>query len=375
MIEKKSKKQFNFSLNSRLTIGLVAVMLLAIVFGLIISSQTNSFLRNKIAEEKEAARPASIDIIVLQELSCKDCFNLSPLLNAVKKENVEVSSEKIIEMTSLEGMELINQYNITKVPTLVISGEIEKDANLKALWPQLGEIQDGVFVLRQVGAPYVLASSGDVIGRVRLTMIMDKNCAECYDVAQHMIILRNFGIFTQDQKVLDISLSQGEELIDEYQIKLLPTFILSGDVEAYPLLKTIWPKVGTVEKDGTYVFREGVKQMGAYKDLITNEIVKAADTNQGSSSLKQIKITGSEFSFNPASLTIKKGENIQLTFTNNGAVPHDFVLEELGIKTKILPVGQSETMSFTANQSGTFSFYCSVTGHRNAGMEGQLTVQ
>lgn len=282
MIEKKPKKQFNFNLNSRLTIGLVAVMLLAIVFGLIISSQTNLFLRNKIAEEKEATRPASIDIIVLQESSCRDCFNLGPLLDAVKKENVEVNSEKIIEMTSLEGMKLINQYSIAKVPTLIISGEIEKDANLKALWPQFGEIQDGIFVLRQVGAPYVLASSGDIIGRVKLTMIMDKNCVECYDVTQHMIILRNFGIFTQDQKVLDISLSQGEELIDKYQIKLLPTFVLSGDVEAYPLLKTIWPKVGTVEEDGAYVFREGVKQMGTYKDLITNTVVKPATSQNGS---------------------------------------------------------------------------------------------
>jgi len=32
--------------------------------------------------------------------------------------------------------------------------------------------------------------------------------------------------------------------------------------------------VGTVEKDGTYVFREGVKQMGIYKDLTTNKVIE-----------------------------------------------------------------------------------------------------
>lgn len=282
MIEKKSKKQFNLNLNHRLTISLVAIMFLAILSGVFISSQTNSFLRNKIAKEKETTRPADIDIIVLQESSCQDCFNLSPLLDAIKKENVEVNSEKIIEMASLEGMEFVNQYNITKVPTLIISGEIEKDANLKALWPKLGEIQDNVFVLRQIGAPYVLTNSGDVFGRIKLTMLMDRQCSECYDVTQHQVILKQFGIFTQDQEVVDIGFSNGQKLADQYKIKLLPTFILSGDVEAYPLLKTIWPKVGTVEEDGAYVFREGVKQMGTYKDLITNIVVKPTTSQNGS---------------------------------------------------------------------------------------------
>lgn len=281
MIEKKSKKEFNLSLDYRLTMILVVIMFLAILSGVFSSSQTNLFLRNKIAENEEAARPANIDIIVLQESSCQDCSNLNPLISVIKKENVKVNSEKIIELTSPEGIELINKYSITKVPTLVISGEIEKDAKLKAMWTQLGEVKNDAFILKQVGTPYVLTSSGDVRGRIKWVMIADTSCSECYDVTKHEGILRQFGMPTQNQQITSSQLNDGKELIDKYNIKLLPTIILTGDIEAYPSLIKLWSRVGTVEEDGAYVFREGVKQMGTYKDLTTNEVI-APTSNQGS---------------------------------------------------------------------------------------------
>src|SRR5665811_2194818 len=96
----------------------------------------------------------------------------------------------------------------------------------------------------------------------------------CYDVANHEIILRQFGVPTQDQQVINSQLSDGKELIAKYKIKLVPTIILTGDVGAYPSLINVWSQVGTIEEDGAYIFREGVKQMGIYKDLTTNEIIK-----------------------------------------------------------------------------------------------------
>lgn len=372
MFKKQLGKGFN--LNFWLFLILANIFFGGLIIGVGISWRTNALLNKKIAETKEAERPADIDIVILQESNCQDCSDLSPLIEAIKKENVKINSEETVEIASSAGLELVNKYKITKVPTLIISGEIEKEANLKAMWPQLGEVKDNTFILTQVGAPYVLTSSGDVVGRVELIMLTDNSCRECYNVTQHEAILQRLGLKSSKQ-IIDISSSRGKELVDKYNIKLLPTIILIGDVEVYSSIKSVWSKVGTVEDDGTYVFREGVKQTGTYKDLTTNEIVKSGNTNQGSSSLKQIKVTGSEFNFNPSSLTIKKGENIQLTFTNSGAIPHDFALDELGVKTKVLPAGQSETISFTASQSGTFSFYCSVAGHRSAGMEGQLTVQ
>lgn len=263
-----------FTLNFKLIIILTALLFLSLVTGLIISIKANNLLNQKIAETKEAERPAEIEIIGLKESSCPDCYNLTPLLEKIKKENVKIQAEKSLEITSPEGLELIKKFNITKAPSLLITGEIEKIESLKTLWAQIGEIQDNTFILRQIGGPYVLTDSGDVKGRIEITLIEDKNCAECYQATIHQKILQGYGLSSLNPKTLMATSKEGQELIKKYKIKLIPTFILTGDVETYPSLKSIWEKVGTIEKDSSYIFREGVKQMGIYKDLATGQIVK-----------------------------------------------------------------------------------------------------
>ncbi len=255
-----------------------SVLLLALLLFLIINQRTiiKIYNYNKANQEKaiEAAKPANLNIIVLQEPNCENCSNLTPLINAIKKENVKINYEKTVIATSSEGIKLIDKYNIKKAPTLIISGEIEKEAKLKDMWKQLGKIQDGVFVLEQVGAPYVAIDSGEVKGRIKLIMLTDSNCGECYDVAIHSRILSKFGLPTQNPQIINSQSTNGKKLIAKYKIKLLPTIILTGDVKSYPTLTKIWPKIGTIEKNGAYIFREGVKRMGTYMDLTANKIIK-----------------------------------------------------------------------------------------------------
>ncbi len=251
-----------------------------LLIGLIISLQTNLSLNKKITEAAEAARPADLDIIVLRESSCQDCSDLTPLIDAVKKANVKINSEKIIGASDPEGKELISKYNIEKVPTLIISGELEKETSLETMWQQLGEIKNNSFILKEVGSPYVLTNSGEVKGRVKLVMLADESCQECYDVAKHKQILKKFGLPDQNPQIINSQLADGKELIAKYKIKLLPTIILTGDVETYQGLTKIWPEIGTIEKDGAYVFREGVKNMGTYKDLTANKVInQTAESN------------------------------------------------------------------------------------------------
>jgi plastocyanin len=91
--------------------------------------------------------------------------------------------------------------------------------------------------------------------------------------------------------------------------------------------------------------------------------------------VREVTVDGSEYSFDPSSLTVTEGEKIRLTFNNVGNLPHNFVIDELGITTQTVPGGGSDTVEFTASQSGTFDFYCSVGNHRALGMEGELDVQ
>lgn len=80
--------------------------------------------------------------------------------------------------------------------------------------------------------------------------------------------------------------------------------------------------------------------------------------------------------FTTDSATAKSGK-VTVNFTNSSAVPHDVAIEEAGGetigKTEVLAEGEDST---TVNlKPGEYTFYCSVPGHREAGMEGTLTAE
>lgn len=89
----------------------------------------------------------------------------------------------------------------------------------------------------------------------------------------------------------------------------------------------------------------------------------------------EIAVNGTEFSFSPASISVKAGEQVKITFMNNGRAPHNLTLEGLGIATKTIGEGQTDVVEFTAPSSGNYTFFCSVPSHRAAGMEGTLIVE
>lgn len=95
-------------------------------------------------------------------------------------------------------------------------------------------------------------------------------------------------------------------------------------------------------------------------------------TSSGTSQVKEIEVMGSDFKFNPAQISLKSGEKVKVVFKNTGEARHDFVIEGLNARTKIIAPGTSDTVEFTVPYTGTYTFYCSVPGHREAGMEGKL---
>jgi plastocyanin len=67
------------------------------------------------------------------------------------------------------------------------------------------------------------------------------------------------------------------------------------------------------------------------------------------------------------------GEN-ELTLENQGTIEHNVVFEELGDE-KVLDAPGGETDNATVNlEAGEYTYYCDVAGHREAGMEGTLSV-
>jgi plastocyanin len=61
---------------------------------------------------------------------------------------------------------------------------------------------------------------------------------------------------------------------------------------------------------------------------------------------------------------------------NESPVPHDIALEGNGVDEKGDTVQDGGVSEFSVDlQPGEYTFYCSVDGHRQAGMEGKLTVK
>ncbi len=78
----------------------------------------------------------------------------------------------------------------------------------------------------------------------------------------------------------------------------------------------------------------------------------------------------SEFKISAASV----GAGGSLHVTNEGATPHNMVIEDTDLATDDVAPGASAHLALTGVAAGTYTMFCSIPGHRDAGMEGELTV-
>lgn len=90
---------------------------------------------------------------------------------------------------------------------------------------------------------------------------------------------------------------------------------------------------------------------------------------------KEIEIIANEYSFTPSFLDLEKGEKVSITFKNLGSSPHSLFIDGYNISTKNILPGNSANLSFIADKTGTFDFYCSVGNHKDLGMTGILEVK
>jgi len=111
----------------------------------------------------------------------------------------------------------------------------------------------------------------------------------------------------------------------------------------------------------------------------------------------EITVELTDFSYSPSSVTIPVGQPVALTINNAGLVEHDFVVEKIDVTDVVSQGGAGEhemqgmgassydlhvstsaggtsTLKFTASEPGTYKIFCSVEGHIEAGMIGELIV-
>jgi uncharacterized cupredoxin-like copper-binding protein len=97
------------------------------------------------------------------------------------------------------------------------------------------------------------------------------------------------------------------------------------------------------------------------------------DSSNGDSATGgSITLITKEFFFEPDNVTVSAGATEIIIDNTGGMVEHDFNLDDFDVEIYADPGDVvSEVVTLEA---GTYDFYCSIPGHREAGMEGTLTV-
>jgi plastocyanin len=86
-----------------------------------------------------------------------------------------------------------------------------------------------------------------------------------------------------------------------------------------------------------------------------------------------VRVTLVEFAFRPNEIRMKGWQPTNLEMVNDGVLLHAVVIPKLGVRITLKP-GERRAVRLDWLKTGTYQFFCSIPGHREAGMIGRLVV-
>ncbi len=88
---------------------------------------------------------------------------------------------------------------------------------------------------------------------------------------------------------------------------------------------------------------------------------------------EEITVRTGDLWFKPERIEVSNGAALNITVRNDGAVFHDFTIDELDLMIDV-EAGDTVTAGLSDVEPGNYDFYCSVPGHAQAGMTGTLAI-
>lgn len=110
-----------------------------------------------------------------------------------------------------------------------------------------------------------------------------------------------------------------------------------------------------------------------------------------------LQLAMQDIAYDSQALTATRGATVRLDLENRGAIAHDFTIERIDVDNVemtggmtsgehgqdedgpdlhiALDAGATGSLEFSPSEAGTFEYFCTVAGHREAGMRGTLTVE
>lgn len=109
-----------------------------------------------------------VELVILNDSSCATCYDASLHKLVLPRFGVTVDKESVVDISSAEGKAYIEKYNITKVPTIILSSDASVYNSLVLIWQQVGNKEkDGWYVFRateQMG-DYKDLTSGQIVSQ------------------------------------------------------------------------------------------------------------------------------------------------------------------------------------------------------------------
>ena len=101
---------------------------------------------------------------------------------------------------------------------------------------------------------------------------------------------------------------------------------------------------------------------------------EAADGEQAAA--KTIRVTATEFAFEPATLSVDAPGAYTFVVANEGKAPHALAIDGPGVDGKSATVqgGESGELTVEIPEAGEYRIVCPVEGHAGQGMTGTLVV-
>ncbi len=125
----------------------------------------------------------------------------------------------------------------------------------------------------------------------------------------------------------------------------------------------------------------------------------ACGGNEGATTVQDVSLTATDIAYDATQLAVPVNQPVRLTLENDGVLEHDFTIREITVADVHAPAeseadghamsedvhdlalhvaapanGGQAVLEFTPTEAGEYEYYCTVSGHKEAGMVGTLVV-
>lgn len=196
--------------------------------------------------------------IAIGASNCSDCMDAYEFMPALEDITIAVvfTNKTVLDENDTFAQELISSYNITKLPVLLLDEEFFAYP-VSDYFTELGTVENGWFILRDVKPPYKELPDGKIRGLVDAIYITNSSCSDCFDPEELGLYFSDAaGLYLNNQTTYEANSTDAISLIEKYDLTSLPAVLLSSEASVYNNFDVVWQSQNnSIESDGWHIFR------------------------------------------------------------------------------------------------------------------------